>query len=44
MEYNTLLNGKRNKVTYFVSPSEDFPRDMRAAQSMIDSFQIMSKQ
>ena len=44
MEYNTLLNGKRNKVTYFVSPFEDFPRDMRAAQSMIDSFQIMSKQ
>jgi hypothetical protein len=44
MEYNALLNGKWYKVTYFVFPSEDFPREMQAAQSMIDSFQIRSKQ
>jgi PsbP-like protein len=44
MIYNTLINGKWYKVTYFVFPSEDFPRYMQAAQSMIDSFQIISKQ
>jgi PsbP-like protein len=43
MVYNTILNGKWYKVTYFVSPPEDFLRYMQAAQSMIDSFQIIRK-
>ena len=44
MVYNVVLNGKWYKVTYFVSPPEDFPKYLQTAQSMIDSFQIISKQ
>jgi hypothetical protein len=39
-----VINGKWYKVIYFVWPPEDFPRYMQTAQSMIDSFQIISKQ
>lgn len=41
MTYNVLLNGK---VTYLVSQPEDFPIYLQTAQSMIDSFQIISRQ
>jgi len=44
MVYNVLLNGKWYKVTYFVSPPEGFPKYLQTAQSMIDSFQIISRQ
>lgn len=44
MTYNVLLNGKWYKVTYLVSQPEDFPIYLQTAQSMIDSFQIISRQ
>lgn len=43
MTYNVLLNGKWYKVTYLVSQPEDFPIYLQTAQSMIDSFQIISR-
>jgi len=44
MLYNLILDGKWYKVAYAVTPPEDFPRYLQTAQSMIDSFQIISKQ
>jgi hypothetical protein len=34
MVYNVMLNGKWYKVTYFVSPPEDFPRYLQAAHCL----------
>jgi hypothetical protein len=42
--YNVILGGKFYKVAYMVTPPDDFPRYLHTAQSMIDSFQITSKQ
>ena len=42
--YNAILGGKFYKVAYMVTPPDDFPRYLHTAQSMIDSFQITSKQ
>lgn len=44
MVYNVILNGKWYKVSYIVTPPQDFPKQLQAAQSMIDSFQIISRQ
>jgi hypothetical protein len=44
MIYNVILGGKFYKVAYMVSPPESFPLYLQNAQSMIDSFQITSRQ
>ena len=44
MVYNVILGGKFYKVAYMVTPPESFPSYLQTAQSMIDSFQIISKQ
>jgi hypothetical protein len=44
MTYTVFLNGKWYKVGYYVIPPEDFPKYLPTAQSMINSFQIISKQ
>jgi hypothetical protein len=43
MIYNVILGGKFYKVAYMVSPPERFPIYLQTAQSMIDSFQIISR-
>jgi hypothetical protein len=43
MIYNVILDGKFYKVAYMVTPPESFPIYLQTAQSMIDSFQIISK-
>jgi hypothetical protein len=44
MVYGTFVDTKFYTVGYAVTPPEDFPRYLQTAQSMIDSFQIISKQ
>ena len=44
MLYNVIVDGKWYKVAYAVTPPEDFSKHLQTAQSMIDSFQIISKQ
>ncbi|HJT47047.1 MAG TPA: PsbP-related protein [Nitrososphaeraceae archaeon] len=44
MVYGTLVDTTFYTVAYDVTPPEDFPRYLQTAQSMIDSFQIISKQ
>jgi hypothetical protein len=44
MIYSVILNGKFYKVAYMVTSPERFPKYLQTAQSMIDSFQIISKQ
>jgi hypothetical protein len=44
MTYTVLLDGKWYKVGYAVTPPEEFAKYLQTAQSMIDSFQIISKQ
>jgi hypothetical protein len=44
MLYNLILDGKWYNVAYSATPPEDFPKYLQTAQSMIDSFQIISKQ
>jgi hypothetical protein len=43
MIYNVILGGKFYKVAYMVTPPESFPSYLQTAQSMINSFQIISK-
>jgi hypothetical protein len=44
MTYTVFLDGKCYKVGYAVTPPEDFSKYLPTAQSMIDSFQMLSKQ
>jgi hypothetical protein len=44
MTYGLLLGTKSYSVLYGISPPEDFSKYLQTAQSMIDSFQIISKQ
>jgi hypothetical protein len=44
MVYGTLINTKFYTVGYAVTPTEDFSRYLQAAQSMSNSFQIISNQ
>jgi hypothetical protein len=44
MVYSIIVGGKFYKVAYIVVPPERFPNYLQTAQSMIDSFQIISKQ
>ena len=44
MIYSVILGGKFYKVAYSVTPPERFPRYLQTAQSIIDSFQIISNQ
>ena len=44
MLYGVLLGTKSYSVMYGISPPEDFPKYLQTAQSMIDSFKIISKQ
>ena len=44
MTYGLLLGTKSYSVMYGISPPEDFPKYSQTAQSMIDSFKIISKQ
>jgi hypothetical protein len=44
MIYSVILNGKFYKVAYMVTSPERFPKYLQTAKSMIDSFQIISKQ
>jgi hypothetical protein len=44
MIYSAILDRKFYKVAYMVIPPERFPNYLQAAQSMINSFQIISRQ
>jgi hypothetical protein len=44
MTYGLLIGTKSYSVLYGISPPEDFPKYLQIAQSMIDSFQIISRQ
>jgi len=43
MEFMTILGGKVFSVSYLALP-ENFPNQLQTAQTMKDSFQIISKQ
>jgi hypothetical protein len=43
MTYGLLIGTKSYSVLYGISPPEDFPKYLQIAQSMIDSFQIISR-
>ena len=44
MIYSVIIGGKFYKVAYMVTSSERFPIYVQTAQSMINSFRIISKQ
>ena len=44
MIYSVILGEKFYKVAYMITPPERFPNYLQTAQSMIDTFKIISKQ